>query len=94
MLTPPLLGRAVELHQQDCRDDVAHARPMKPSIVGTRTRGGIFHLSMRSPRPEREQPRHEQPLLARPRPWLPTLCGAICPFNEETPCQIGQLPIA
>jgi hypothetical protein len=70
MLTPPLLGRAVELHQQDCRDDVAHDRPVKPSIVGTRTRGGIFHLSMRSPRPEREQPRHEQPLLARPRPAL------------------------
>ncbi len=70
MLTPPLLGRAIELHQRDCRDEVAHARPIKPSIVGTRTRGGIFHLSMRSLRTEREQVLHEQPLLARPRPAL------------------------
>jgi hypothetical protein len=67
MLTPPLLGRAVELHQQDCRTEVARNRPVKHAIVGTRTRGGIFHLTLRTLRPEREQPRIVPP---RPQPAL------------------------
>ncbi len=61
MLTPPLLGRAVELHQQDCRTEVARNHPARQAIVGTRTRGGIFHLTLRTQRPEREHPRPVQP---------------------------------
>ena len=64
MYTPPLLGRANGLHQQDVRAEVARARPAHTAIVGTRTRGGIF-LALRSLRAEREQPRP-----ARPRPAL------------------------
>ena len=62
MYTPPLLGRANELHQQDVRAEVARQRLAGKAIVGTRTRGGIF-LALRDLSLEREQPR-----LAPPRP--------------------------
>lgn len=64
MYTPPLLGRATELHQQDVRAEVARQRQARKAIVGTRTRGGIF-LALSRRRPEREP---AQP--ARPRPAL------------------------
>ena len=64
MYTPPLLGRANELHQQDVRAEVARQRQAGKAIVGTRTRGGIF-LALSRRRPEREQPH-----LTRPRPAL------------------------
>ena len=64
MYTPPLLGRAVELHQQDVRAEVARGRQAPKATAGTRTRGGLF-LALRRPRPARGQP---QP--PRPRPAL------------------------
>lgn len=65
MYTPPLLGRANELHQQDVRAEVARERQARKAIVGTRTRGGIF-LTLRRLRPEREleQPARQRPALA------------------------------
>jgi hypothetical protein len=60
MYTPPLLGRAVELHQQALRAEAARDRQTRKAIVGTRTRGGIF-LALRDPRLGREQPRPAPP---------------------------------
>ena len=61
MLTPPLLARAVELHQRDLRNEVARDRQAKRAIAGTRTRGGFIHLKVRTPRPQRSQPRSWRP---------------------------------
>ena len=65
MYTPPLLGRAVELHQQDMRTEVASDRRSKRAIAGTRTRGGFFHLALHVRRTERAHQRS-----ARPRPAI------------------------
>ena len=63
MYTPPLLGRAAALHQQELRGEAARGRRARQIVVGTRTRGGFFHLAIRVRRAERER---AQP--ARPRP--------------------------
>ena len=65
MYTPPLLGRSIVLHQQELRAEVARGRRAHTAVVGTRMRGGIFLLSLRSVRIER---RHPQPLQPRPAP--------------------------
>jgi len=54
MFTPPLLARAVELHQRDLRAELARDRQADKAMAGTRTRGGFFHLAAaRAPRRER-----------------------------------------
>ena len=63
MHTPPLLGRAVELRQQDVRAEVSRGRRAPKATAGTRTRGGLF-LALRRPSPARARP---QP---QPRPAL------------------------
>ncbi|MGH2616569.1 MAG: hypothetical protein ACRDJC_15115 [Thermomicrobiales bacterium] len=65
MLTPPLLARAVALHQRDLRGEVARDRQARQAIVGTRTRGGFFHLTVRVPRAEH----------APARSWTPRPAG-------------------
>ena len=61
MYTTPLLRRVVELRQQDLRAEVARDRQATRAVVGTRTRGGIFHQALRGARPEGETLRRALP---------------------------------